>query len=65
MAEIVADRLHGGTADFPGVDPATKLKLSGVDVASFGDAQRQDRRVPRGRLCRPGTRAVPEAGALR
>lgn len=38
MAEIVADRLHGGEATFPGFDTATKLKLSGVDVASFGDA---------------------------
>lgn len=38
MAEIVADRLHGGFATFPGFDTATKLKLSGVDVASFGDA---------------------------
>lgn len=38
MAEIVADRLHGGSATFPGFDTATKLKLSGVDVASFGDA---------------------------
>ncbi|MDP5228258.1 MULTISPECIES: nitrite reductase large subunit NirB [Arthrobacter] len=38
MAEVVADRLHGGSAAFPGFDTATKLKLSGVDVASFGDA---------------------------
>ncbi|GGG65385.1 putative nitrite reductase [Kocuria dechangensis] len=38
MAEIVADRLHGGDARFGGFDTATKLKLSGVDVASFGDA---------------------------
>lgn len=38
MAEIVADRLHSGTATFPGFDTATKLKLSGVEVASFGDA---------------------------
>lgn len=38
MAEIVADRLHGGAATFHGFDTATKLKLSGVDVASFGDA---------------------------
>ncbi|MBB6406124.1 nitrite reductase large subunit NirB [Arthrobacter sp. AZCC_0090] len=38
MAEIVADRLHGGQATFAGFDTATKLKLSGVDVASFGDA---------------------------
>ena len=38
MAEIVADRLLGGAATYPGADTATKLKLSGVDVASFGDA---------------------------
>jgi nitrite reductase (NADH) large subunit len=38
MAEVVADRLLGGEAVFPGADTATKLKLSGVDVASFGDA---------------------------
>lgn len=37
MAEVVADRLHGGAATFPGFDTATKLKLSGVEVASFGD----------------------------
>ena len=38
MAEVVADRLLGGGAEFTSVDDATKLKLSGVDVASFGDA---------------------------
>jgi nitrite reductase (NADH) large subunit len=38
MAEVVADRIHGGAASFPGIDDATKLKLSGVEVASFGDA---------------------------
>jgi nitrite reductase (NADH) large subunit len=38
MAEVVVDRLLGGDAEFPGADTATKLKLSGVDVASFGDA---------------------------
>lgn len=38
MAEVVADRLLGGSARFPGADTATKLKLLGVDVASFGDA---------------------------
>ncbi|MGU3431500.1 nitrite reductase large subunit NirB [Actinomycetes bacterium M1A6_2h] len=37
-AEIVADRLLGGDATFPGADMSTKLKLMGVDVASFGDA---------------------------
>ncbi|MCW2566975.1 MAG: Nitrite reductase large subunit [Mycobacterium sp.] len=38
MAEVVADRLLGGAARFPGADMSTKLKLLGVDVASFGDA---------------------------
>ncbi|NLF05135.1 MAG: FAD-dependent oxidoreductase, partial [Actinomycetales bacterium] len=38
MAEVTADRLLGGDAVFPGADTATKLKLAGVDVASFGDA---------------------------
>ena len=38
MAEVVADRLLGGSATFPGADLSTKLKLLGVDVASFGDA---------------------------
>ncbi|MBF6063220.1 nitrite reductase large subunit [Nocardia terpenica] len=37
-AEIVADRLLGGSGEFPGADLSTKLKLLGVDVASFGDA---------------------------
>lgn len=39
MAEVVADRLLGGAAEFTAVDDATKLKLSGVDVASFGDTR--------------------------
>jgi nitrite reductase (NADH) large subunit len=37
-AEVVADRLLGGASAFPGADMSTKLKLLGVDVASFGDA---------------------------
>ena len=37
-AEVVADRLLGGTAEFGEADTSTKLKLLGVDVASFGDA---------------------------
>ncbi len=36
MAEVVADRLLGGSGEFPGADTSTKLKLLGVDVASFG-----------------------------
>ena len=39
MAEVAADRILGGSALFTTVDDATKLKLSGVDVASFGDAK--------------------------
>ncbi|WOP19420.1 nitrite reductase large subunit NirB [Raineyella sp. LH-20] len=38
MADVVADRIAGGASTFAGFDTATKLKLSGVDVASFGDA---------------------------
>jgi nitrite reductase (NADH) large subunit len=38
MAEVVADRLLGGAATFTDADLSTKLKLLGVDVASFGDA---------------------------
>ncbi len=39
MARVVADRLTGvPEACFTGADLSTKLKLLGVDVASFGDA---------------------------
>ncbi len=37
MAEVVADHLVGGQKTFHGFDMSTKLKLIGVDVASFGD----------------------------
>ncbi len=37
-AEVVADRLLGGEAEFGEADMSTKLKLLGLDVASFGDA---------------------------
>ncbi|MGQ0615708.1 MAG: nitrite reductase large subunit NirB [Acidimicrobiia bacterium] len=37
MAEVVADRLAGGTATFEGADTSTTLKLLGVDVAVAGD----------------------------
>lgn len=36
MAEILATNLTGGTRTFSGADMSTKLKLMGVDVASFG-----------------------------
>ncbi|MET8999550.1 nitrite reductase large subunit NirB [Amycolatopsis sp. NPDC004169] len=41
MAEIVAAQLTGGSGTFPEPDTSTKLKLMGVDVASFGDAHAQ------------------------
>jgi nitrite reductase (NADH) large subunit len=37
MAEIVASNLAGGSKEFKSYDMSTKLKLIGVDVASFGD----------------------------
>jgi nitrite reductase (NADH) large subunit len=41
MAEVVADRLLGGAASMSPaeLDMSTQLKMLGVDVASFGDAQ--------------------------
>jgi len=38
MARVAADRILGGEAAFTGADMSTKLKLMGIDVASFGDA---------------------------
>jgi nitrite reductase (NADH) large subunit len=38
MAAVVVDQLLGGSATFTGSDLSTKLKLMGIDVASFGDA---------------------------
>lgn len=38
MAEVLADRLTGGDRRFAGADTSTRLKLLGVEVASFGDA---------------------------
>ncbi len=37
MAEVLASHLTGGAKQFTGYDMSTKLKLIGVDVASFGD----------------------------
>lgn len=37
MAETVARVLTGGEQSFSGTDLSTKLKLMGIDVASFGD----------------------------
>ena len=38
MAEVAVDALLEGPGAFTGADMSTKLKLLGVDVASFGDA---------------------------
>ncbi|MFK7917604.1 MAG: nitrite reductase large subunit NirB [Ilumatobacter sp.] len=38
MARVLADRLCGGADTFAGADLSTKLKLLGVDVASFGQS---------------------------
>ncbi|MBZ4323237.1 nitrite reductase large subunit NirB [Streptomyces huiliensis] len=38
MAEAAADRITGGDGSFTGAEPAARLKLLGVAVASFGDA---------------------------
>ncbi|TCJ30297.1 nitrite reductase large subunit NirB [Nocardioides jejuensis] len=38
MAEVAVDALLEGPGEFLGADMSTKLKLMGVDVASFGDA---------------------------
>jgi nitrite reductase (NADH) large subunit len=37
MAEVVVDKLSNRDNSFTGADMSTKLKLLGVDVASFGD----------------------------
>ena len=37
MADVVVNNLAGGDKSFTGFDMSTKLKLIGVDVASFGD----------------------------
>ncbi len=37
MAQVVVDNLLGAEKHFKGYDMSTKLKLIGVDVASFGD----------------------------
>ena len=43
MAEILATHLVGGEKQFTGADLSTKLKLMGVDVASFGNAFADDK----------------------
>ncbi|MEM7272456.1 MAG: nitrite reductase large subunit NirB [Actinomycetota bacterium] len=45
MAAVVAARVRGEDARFEGADTSTKLKLLGVDVASFGTPSVHDDRV--------------------
>ena len=59
------DRLLGGDGDVPRRRHATKLKLSGVDVASFGDALRRHRAGARDRLRRPGRAASTRRSSSR
>ena len=37
MAQVVADRIAGGSATFTGADASARLKLLGIEVASVGD----------------------------
>jgi NAD(P)H-dependent nitrite reductase large subunit/NAD(P)H-dependent nitrite reductase small subunit len=59
MADIVATHLTGGEAQFHGADLSTKLKLMGVDVASFGDYEAGPERA------RPLTWEDPFAGVYK
>ena len=44
MASVAVDNILGGEALMPSaIDMSTKLKLSGIDVASFGDALNDDK----------------------
>jgi nitrite reductase (NADH) large subunit len=45
MAEIAAANLVGQSRNFKGADMSTKLKLMGIDVASFGDAFADDKKA--------------------
>jgi len=45
MARVLAQRLAGGEAAFEGGDLSTKLKLLGVDLATFGSADPADDRI--------------------
>jgi nitrite reductase (NADH) large subunit len=53
MARVVADQVMGGDASFAGADMSTKLKVLGVDVASFGDAMARTPGARRVRLHDP------------
>ncbi|WP_339357178.1 hypothetical protein, partial [Klebsiella pneumoniae] len=60
MARIAAATLAGEDACFSGADMSTKLKLLGVDVASFGDAQPPLLNIDFiDRLARPQAHPVP------
>ena len=51
--------------EYRGSDLSTKLKLLGVDVASFGQSNAVRRRRRRARLQRPGQQGLPAARARR
>jgi nitrite reductase (NADH) large subunit len=64
MARVVADQLCGGNATFEGAEPATKLKLLGVDVASFGDPHGEPAIVLTDRVRQIHKRVVIRAGKV-
>lgn len=47
MAEVLADRLTGGTRVFEGADTSCRLKLLGVEVSAFGDNLGQGKTLSR------------------
>ena len=61
MAEIVAANLTGDDRQFAGADLSTKLKLMGVDVASFGDYEAKPDVDRAAGLRRPVPRRLQEA----
>ncbi len=67
MAAALAERLSddGGAPEYRGSDLSTKLKLLGVDVASFGQSNAVGDAHRRDRLQRPGQQDLPPAGPRR
>ncbi len=65
MAEVVAANLTGGERVFTGFDMSTKLKLMGVEVASFGDILAERVSAPSPHVRRPLRRGLQEAGVQR
>ena len=65
MAEIVADRLLGGAATFPGADISHQAQAPRRRRRQLRRRVRTGARRPRGRVRRPGGRRLQEAGHVR